>query len=202
MESETNDDFLIAIGIIALLVISSITVYLSPVFDGYQSVLDFVYSLAWGKVFSIVKVLFILANFALLGAIIYTLWMYERLNAPGMSEAPAKETVTPKEEIRQNWEEIQRLASSQIASDWNMAILRADALIDDILRERRTEGTNLPDRLKTLGSGTIPSIDKVLSAHHLRNIIAHEPLEQHTRETIAQALAAYEQALRELNLLA
>ena len=201
MESETNDDFLIAIGIIALLVVGSITVYLSPVFDGYQSVLDFVYSLAWEKVFSIVKVLFILGNFALLGAIIYTLWMYERLNAPGVTEVAEKTATTPKEEIRENWEEIQRLASSQTASDWNMAILRADALMDDILRERRTEGTNLPDRLKTLGSGTIPSIDKVLSAHHLRNIIAHEPLEQHTRETIAQALAAYEQALRELKLL-
>jgi len=56
-------------------------------------------------------------------------------------------------------------------------------------------------RLKIVDPTTLPSLDEVWSAHRLRNMIAHDPLEQHTRETIMAALRSYKRALKDLGLL-
>ena len=204
MHEENNNNFepetLILIAVIPVILFSIVGSYFLVSVQGYQNFLDFVYSFAWEKVFSILKVFLILLDFALLISLVYILNAYSRLE-PGAPTKKERAAITPQADIRRNWEEIQRLVQSSAPSDWSMAILRADALLDDILRERRTEGANLPERLQTLGSGTIPSIDRVLSAHRLRNKIAHEPLDQYARETINQALVAYEQAFRDLHLL-
>ncbi|MEK7082402.1 MAG: hypothetical protein AAB915_01875, partial [Patescibacteria group bacterium] len=59
----------------------------------------------------------------------------------------------------------------------------------------------LADRLKVADPETLPSLDTLWSAHRLRNAIAHDPLEQHTKDSIIYSLRAYETALKELGAL-
>ena len=93
------------------------------------------------------------------------------------------------------------LMNSTNPSDWNMAVLRADALLDEILIKLGYEGETMADRLKIVNSRQIPSLERVWAAHRLRNNIAHDPLEQNTREIIVYAVKAYEQALTELGMM-
>jgi hypothetical protein len=82
-----------------------------------------------------------------------------------------------------------------------MAVIRADALLEDVLMHLGYEGATLAERLKIIDASQMPSLDRVWSAHRLRNMIVHDPLEQHTKETIIQALRSYEQALKELGMM-
>ena len=75
-------------------------------------------------------------------------------------------------------------------------------IVDDVLQDLRYEGPTLADRLRIVDPTKLPSLERIWSSHRLRNIIAHEPLEQHPRETIIEALRAYEQGFRDLGFLA
>ena len=110
-------------------------------------------------------------------------------------------TVSLEEEGGRAWDGIRDLANSGNPSDWNMAVLRADALLDDILSRQGYDGITMAERLKVVDPVKLPSLDRLWSAHRLRNMIAHDPLEQHTKETIIHALRSYEVALKELGML-
>lgn len=105
------------------------------------------------------------------------------------------------EEARSAWEEIQRLAASQNPSEWNMAIIRADGLFDEALQRLGYEGESMADRLKIIDPAKLPSLERIWSAHRLRNTIVHGALQEHTKETISYALRSYEQGLIELGVL-
>ena len=82
-----------------------------------------------------------------------------------------------------------------------MAVIRADGLLDSALLDRGYEGETVADRLKIVDSTKMPSLERVWSAHRLRNLIVHGPLEAHPKETIVYALRSYELALKELGML-
>lgn len=155
----------------------------------------------WGTIYVILTILFSLINFSLIGFMAWSIRKYALLakEPPPPSAAPILST-PPIDEVRKNWEHIRGLANSANPSDWNMAVLRADALLDDILMHLGYEGTTMAERLKIVDPTKLLSLERVWSAHRLRNMIAHDPLEQHTRETIVHALRSYEQALRELGM--
>lgn len=123
----------------------------------------------------------------------------------GREVGPVKEITTriapPQEELAANWQDITALAASDNPSDWNMAVLRADAQLDDMLSHLGYDGETMADRLKIVDPTKLTSLDRVWSAHRLRNAIAHDPLEQHTRETIIHSLKSYEAAFKELKLM-
>ena len=82
-----------------------------------------------------------------------------------------------------------------------MAVLRADALLDETLRDAGYEGPTMADRLKVVDPNQLPSLDRVWSSHRLRNAIAHDPTDQYSRETIVSAIASYRAAFRDLGFM-
>mgnify|MGYP001609671315 FL=1 len=191
----------VTVAIVILLVaIALLESYFNQILNWYRGLVEWFYSLGWSRFIRVLFIIFGVLDFILLIFIISTV---RRLQKTISSRTTAKITphiVTPKEEVRENWEHIRELANSSNPSDWNMAILRADALLDEILIRVGYEGETMAERLKIVDSSKLPSLDKIWSAHHLRNMIAHDPLEQHSKETIIHALRSYEQALKELGL--
>lgn len=191
----------ITIAIVILLVaIALLGSYFSQIFDWYRELLAWFYSLGWGRIAPMLFILFGILDIGLFVFIIFVVRRFQKLFLIVPSRETAIHTITPKEEVRENWEHIRELANSTNPSDWNMAVLRADALLDDILKHLGYEGETMAERLKIVDDTKLPSLDKVWSAHRLRNMIAHDPLEQHTKETIIHALRSYEQALKELGM--
>jgi len=156
----------------------------------------------WGSIYTILTVVFIIIDFSLIGFIVWVFRKFSKLKTlpPPPSGAPVT-PAAPQIEVLQSWDRIRKLANSANPSDWNMAVIRADALLEDVLMHLGYEGTTLAERLKIIDTSKMPSLDRVWSAHRLRNMIAHDPLEQHTKETIIQALRSYEQALKELGMM-
>lgn len=149
----------------------------------------------------ILMILFILLDAILIGFIIFVMRRYAELVSARPSKAVVAQPVNPATQIQIGWRSIELLIQNQNPSDWNMAILQADALLDDALKNAGYEGATMADRLKIVDPNQIPSLDRIWSSHRLRNAIAHNPTDQHTRETIVSATNSYRQAFRDLGFI-
>lgn len=205
----TNISTDITVAVIALIVLFTLVGTLvgtgGDISGTYQKTSDWFYSEKFQKTLNNIGVVFAVINALLLVFIIWVLRRHEELRKKPILEKETTpigvETVYSQKEAEENWTHIRELANSQNPSDWNMAILRADALLDDILRHLGYEGETIADKLKIVDTTKLASIDRVWSAHRLRNSIAHDPLEQHTKETVIHALRSYELALKELGVM-
>lgn len=197
----------IAVAVIAfLLALAFFGAYLRAIYDWYVAFLAWVYRL-WAVIGTGTAVVVSIFNIGLIIFIIMTLRKFFKLDAmhpifivPG--EGPRKVRAVPIEkEISEEWAEVKRLAASDHPSDWNMAVLRADTMLDNVLQDMGHEGNTVKERLDRVDPTILPSYDRVVSAHRLRNMVAHDPTIAHTRETIGHALSSFELAFRELGVL-
>ena len=186
--------------VMALLVFLAILTSLLHGFPNwYNAFLSWLQSWHLGAFPLILMILFILLDTILVGFIIFVIRRYAELISAQPTKAVSKDIgINPAADIQVGWRGIELLVQSQNPSDWNMAVLRADALLDDTLRGAGYEGTTMADRLKIVDPKQLPSLDRVWSSHRLRNAIAHNPTDQHTRETIVSAINSYRQAFRDL----
>lgn len=199
--ANTSTDITVAV-IILLVILGLVGTYLSFAFDLYQQFLEWIYSRNWTTIFNILMVIFGIIDLFLIWLVIFILRRHAKLEREMPEEKPLTVHVIPiEDETRTVWEEIRRLANSANPSDWNMAIIRADGLLDTVLQRLGYEGETVAERLKIIDTTKLPSVERVWSAHRLRNTIVHGPLQEHTRETVIHALRSYEIALKELGVL-
>lgn len=193
----------IAVAFLALIILVGVFGGIAAaVFGEYADFITWLYSRNWGMLRIFVTIIFIGIDIFLVTLFVHIWRRISELNRGiVLAEEQPVHTVTVREEIRNNWEDIRILANSPNASDWNMAVLRADAQLDDVLEHLGHEGPTLAERLKQADPTILKSIDRIWSAHRLRNAIAHDPTVQHPREAIIHALHSYEQAFKELGLM-
>lgn len=71
------------------------------------------------------------------------------------------------------WHYVITLVESPNESDWRVAILEADTMLDEILTEKGYAGETLGEKLELLRSGGLSTIQYAWDAHLVRNQIAH-----------------------------
>lgn len=83
-------------------------------------------------------------------------------------------------------------------SDWKLAILEADAMLDNLLDQLGFVGENMSDKLKSADPAKFRSLVTAWEVHTIRNRIAHEggAFELSLHET-KRVVALYEQIFRE-----
>lgn len=103
--------------------------------------------------------------------------------------------------IKGPWQDILKKLNSENRSDWNLAIIQADSLVDNILKEMGLPGETMGDRMKTLDRSRLVSLDDLWEAHRIRNQIAHETDRTATKHKAAYAISLFEKVLKELEYL-
>ena len=193
-------------AIIFIIVVSIIGAYLTQGFGWYIDFVD-AFGRFWRRARLIIAVIAMMLNVGLVIFIIQTLRKFYHLAERHPlfilppDAGPRERAVPFEKEISGEWAGVRKFGESKSPSEWNMAVLQADALLDDVLQHMGHEGNNVKERLDLVDPTQLPSLDRVLSAHRLRNMVAHDPMVQHTKETIDHALASYELAFRELGVL-
>jgi hypothetical protein len=96
------------------------------------------------------------------------------------------------------WEGVTLLASSLSESDWRRAIMEADIMLSDLLKEQGYPGDTLGEQLKMANPLQFTTLDLAWEAHRMRNALAHLgeafPLtERDTRATIEQYRRVFEE---------
>jgi hypothetical protein len=98
----------------------------------------------------------------------------------------------------ERWAAVVENVSSANESDWRLAILEADIVLDDMLKGMGALGDTVADRLKSVNEHTIPSVQKAWEAHLVRNRIAHDganfSLSQHEARRV---IGLFETVLKE-----
>lgn len=71
------------------------------------------------------------------------------------------------------WNRIETLIESESPSDWRIAVIEADILLDELVTAMGYGGENLGEKLKGIERSDFTTLDKAWEAHKVRNEIAH-----------------------------
>lgn len=105
-----------------------------------------------------------------------------------------------KQAAQKSWVTIQKHFYEGSENSLKVAVLDADKLLSEALREAGVMGTQLGDRLKNAKPEQVPNLDELWQAHKLRNQIAHESDFKLKRDLAERALTIYEAGLRNLGV--
>ena len=100
------------------------------------------------------------------------------------------------------WQTVEKHVSSENPSDWRLAILEADIILDDMTRELYPAGENIGERLRNMARGDFKTLGKAGEAHGIRNAIAHQGINFMISEREARRIVSlYEEVFREFNYI-
>lgn len=98
------------------------------------------------------------------------------------------------------WLAIENGVSRGNQASWQVAIMSADKLLDQALRDRRFKGQTMGERMKS-AIKTWSNANHVWSAHKIRNQLAHEVDTQLSYDTTLRSLSAFKQGLKDLGAI-
>ena len=109
-------------------------------------------------------------------AFVYTRMQLGRVHERGQHMRHAAEIAANMPQTAKNprWEGVLALAGSSNPGDWRRAIIEADILLEQMLKEKGFAGANVGEQLKGASPAHFASLDLAWGAHKIRNDIAHE----------------------------
>jgi hypothetical protein len=100
------------------------------------------------------------------------------------------------------WEIVLDYISSKNESDWRLAIIEADNILDEVIENQGYPGVNLGERLKNAGEGAFQTYQDAWEAHRMRNRIAHEGSDfTIVYRDARRAISQYENVFREFGYI-
>lgn len=104
------------------------------------------------------------------------------------------------EKYRVWWLDIEQSIVKDDERTFRLAILDADSLVDQALRDRGFPGKTMGERLKAT-RGQLSDRDSIWFAHKLRNRIAHESDVRVSYNQARRALGGFKRALKDLGAI-
>jgi len=100
------------------------------------------------------------------------------------------------------WKKIISLSESQNPSEWRLAIIEADIMLDDLLDRLNLRGDTIGDKLKAIEPSDFLTLEQAWEAHKARNMIAHQGSDflLNQRET-RHIISLYEAVFKEFFLI-
>lgn len=99
------------------------------------------------------------------------------------------------------WGEIIRHLESSKESDWKLAVIEADKLLDNFLKSSGYFGDTMGERLMNIKKEELLSIDGLWEAHKVRNKLVHDVNYFLRYAEARRAIDLYEKALQELEVV-
>lgn len=151
-----------------------------------------------------VKALWTVASFILVVLFFIILSKRKALNQLEKAElAEAVQQVGNKADEGRNlaWEKILAYVESANQSDWKLAILEADTLLDAMVLKMGYKGENLGERLKNVEIGDFLTLNDAWEAHKVRNAIAHEAGYELSQRETKRVIKLFENVFKEFGYL-
>lgn len=102
----------------------------------------------------------------------------------------------------QKWEKVIEHINSTNSSDWKLAIIEADIMLDDLLRASGYHGDTVGEMLKAVEKSDFTTIEAAWEAHKTRNQIAHQGSGFDITERDAKrVIALYESVFKEFKII-
>ena len=122
-----------------------------------------------------------------------------KIYGPTLEEEKATGSVSIK---NGRWEHAMTHLNSASSSDWRLAIIEADVILDEMLRAQGYHGDSIGEILKGVEKGDMKTLDAAWEAHKIRNEIVHSGSGYTLTEREAKrAMALYESVFREFEVI-
>ncbi|MBN2093785.1 MAG: hypothetical protein JW740_00195 [Candidatus Zambryskibacteria bacterium] len=157
----------------------------------------------WWKILSL-----IIALFAMFAAYVFT-QKWNRISREERAKVYPSDMLanipmesSSKDKKNEKWERIVKLSESENSSDWRLAIIEADIMLDELLEKLKLPGDTMADKMKVVEKSDFVTIDLAWEAHKARNKIAHEGNDflVNQRE-IRRIISLYEAVFKEFYLI-
>jgi hypothetical protein len=100
------------------------------------------------------------------------------------------------------WERVMDHVNSPNESDWKLAILEADIMLDELLNKQGYQGSTMGEKLKQVDRSDFTTIDLAWEGHKVRNMVAHEGSEYLIPQREAERIIKlYESVFREFKYI-
>jgi hypothetical protein len=155
------------------------------------------------EAFLILKIILIILSFSMLSFILWvvfkTSW-FKRMYLWDLQEFVSYHPHGVRKLYKQ-WQKIKIRLETGIETEYKLAVIEADSMLEDILKGMGFVGETLAERLDKLTDATLPNLAEVLETHRIRNSIVHDPDYRLTLDDAKTALEVYEKALSDLQAL-
>ena len=120
---------------------------------------------------------------------------------------PPLETSTPEsneiaESKNEKWEKVIKYANSSNASDWRLAVIEADVMLEELLHTLGHKEESVGEMLKSVDKNEFLTIEDAWEAHKVRNAIAHSggdfQLNEHETKRV---VALFEKVFKEFQVI-
>jgi len=162
----------------------------------------------WASSYEVTRAFFIGVDVILVCAIIYTVihaWEFHpnlSPRAPAAGEHGHAPVLTLRNVIlKGRWNKIIKTIQANSPEALKVAIIEADKLVDDALKQLGFEGETMADRLNTVSVDDVKSLERLWRAHRVRNNLVHTPGFEVSPEITKDVLSNYETFLKEIKLL-
>jgi len=109
--------------------------------------------------------------------------------------------IISKSKMQKNWKKIRQRVDSKNVSQFKVAILEADAIVDDILKKIGYAGNDMAERLEQIKPGQFDYLEELKNIHQIRNRIVHEEDFVVDKKLTEETLDMYEKVLRYLEFI-
>jgi len=150
--------------------------------------------------YNIIKFSFITVSLIILGTIIYLLrestYLEDRFEKDLFELLRLKPASMGR--IAREWRKTNKRLESEEESDYKLAVLEADSLVNKVLERMEIEGEDLEEKLENVSEDQISNLGQLRIAHRTRNNIAHDPDYRVEKEEAKDLLKVYEKSLQDL----
>lgn len=164
---------------------------------------QFISNIQWDEWLRVIKFIFYFLDALLIGLIILSLvkvWpLRPKFNI--FTKRPRKAVTLHMEAMKDHWQAIIKKIDSDSPEVWKLAIIEADALVDDVLKHLNYDGEHMADRLSKLDPSDFKTLDHLWNAHRVRNSLVHTTDFTMTSDKIRRVLKNYEEFLKEIGVL-
>jgi hypothetical protein len=165
---------------------------------GIKTLFPYFFSAELQRKLLLLRILFLLVFFGLLGLIIYILRRIEWTKYRWAQDLVEFRTFKTFEAVGfvKKWEKIRERLEKGWEPEAKLALIEADQLLDDLLKRMGYAGEGIGERLKQIDSGVLPNVDQIWEAHKIRNNLVHDPDYKLSLGRARRAIAIYEQAFK------
>ena len=148
---------------------------LEYIFGKILDILSALYRFFTGNFFFLlIAILSIIAIVFLLYIILYTQNEIQKIQNKEDESLKVSSKKVVSQPKNSKWQKIQPHIRSNNSSDWRIAILEADMMLEDLLIELGYEGANLGEMLLQVEKSDFITLNDAWESHKVRNRIAHE----------------------------
>ncbi len=109
--------------------------------------------------------------------------------------------VVSKGKMEKKWNKVKARLKIENPSQYKVAIIEADSIVDNILNKIGHSGNNITERLEQLRPGQLDYQEELLEAHKVRNSIVHDENFVVDKELAEKTIGTYEKFLRYLEFM-